>query len=121
MKTSLEHLPERKQREFAARRRNYPGRVVDLVERSSRTPRRMGRIFKIILFGSYARGTRVDERDVVVRHRPTSTFLRYRQQQGIGRSQVLGQGNRPADVGQEIETICRPYRAWRPRDQQLFE
>ena len=61
MKTSFEHLPERKQRELA--------RIVDLIHEefadavSGGTAdfKKKGRILKIILFGSYARGTWVDE------------------------------------------------------------
>lgn len=61
MKTSLEHLPEKKQRELA--------RVVDIIheefadalEGSSADFKKRGRIQKIILFGSFARGTDVDD------------------------------------------------------------
>ena len=61
MKSSLDHLPERKQREL--------GRVVELIHEefadalSGGTAdfKKKGRILKIILFGSYARGTWVDE------------------------------------------------------------
>ncbi|TBA41257.1 HEPN domain-containing protein [Rhizobium ruizarguesonis] len=61
MKSSLDHLPERKQRELA--------RVVDILHEefqdalkaSSAEFKKMGRILKIILFGSYARGDWVDE------------------------------------------------------------
>lgn len=61
MKTSLDHLPERKQRELA--------RVVDILHEEfedalaegSAEFKKKGRILKIILFGSYARGDWVDE------------------------------------------------------------
>lgn len=61
MKSSLEHLPEKKQRELA--------RVVEIIEEefadalagASAEFKKRGRILKIILFGSYARGTWVDE------------------------------------------------------------
>lgn len=61
MKSSLEHLPEKKQRELA--------RVVEIIEEefadalagASAAFKKRGRILKIILFGSYARGTWVDE------------------------------------------------------------
>jgi predicted nucleotidyltransferase/HEPN domain-containing protein len=61
MKTGLDHLPENKQREL--------GRIVDIVHEefedalSTGTAefKKKGRILKIILFGSYARGDWVDE------------------------------------------------------------
>lgn len=61
MKSSLEHLPEKKQRELA--------RVVEIIHEEFEDAARggeaefkkKGRIWKIILFGSYARGTWVDE------------------------------------------------------------
>ena len=61
MKTSLEHLPERKQRELARIVGIIQEEFADLVERSKSDAKKDGRIFKIILFGSYARGTWVDE------------------------------------------------------------
>ncbi|MCZ7865798.1 nucleotidyltransferase and HEPN domain-containing protein [Agrobacterium salinitolerans] len=61
MKTSLEHLPERKQRELARVVGIIQEEFADLVERSKSDAKKDGRIFKVILFGSYARGTWVDE------------------------------------------------------------
>ena len=61
MKTSLEHLPERKQRELARVVGIIQEEFADLVERSKSDAKKDGRIFKIILFGSYSRGTWVDE------------------------------------------------------------
>ena len=61
MKTSLEHLPERKQRELARVVGIIQEEFADLVERSKSDAKKDGRIFKIVLFGSYARGTWVDE------------------------------------------------------------
>ena len=61
MKTSLEHLPERKQRELARVVGIIQEEFADLVDRSKSDAKKDGRIFKIILFGSYARGTWVDE------------------------------------------------------------
>ncbi|MGV2019603.1 nucleotidyltransferase and HEPN domain-containing protein [Agrobacterium sp. 22-223-1] len=61
MKTSLEHLPERKQRELARVVGIIQEEFADLVERSKSDAKKDGQIFKIILFGSYARGTWVDE------------------------------------------------------------
>ena len=64
MKTSLDHLPRKKQRELA--------RVVEIIHEEFDTVvkagtaewKRRGRIYKIILFGSYARGGWVDEQHV---------------------------------------------------------
>lgn len=61
MKSSLEHLPEKKQRELA--------RAVEIIEEefagalngATADFKKRGHIKKIILFGSYARGTWVDE------------------------------------------------------------
>ena len=61
MKFSLDHLPSKKQKELE--------RVVDILheefedslKESSAAWKKRGRILKIILFGSYARGTWVDE------------------------------------------------------------
>src|SRR6266567_2110555 len=61
MKTSIDHLPEHKQCEL--------GRIVDILHEefedalkgSSAEFKKKGRILKIILFGSYARGDWVDE------------------------------------------------------------
>lgn len=89
MKSSLDHLPERKQRELA--------RVVDILHEefqdalkdSSAEFKKMGRILKVILFGSYARGDWVDEPHtlkgyrsdydllVIVNNRKLSDFATY--------------------------------------------
>lgn len=61
MKTDVDHLPERKQRELE--------RVVEILQEEFEDAlavgaaewKKRGRILKIILFGSYARGTWVDE------------------------------------------------------------
>lgn len=61
MKTSIDHLPEKKQREL--------GRVMDLIHEEfddavadgTAEFKKKGRILKVILFGSYARGDWVDE------------------------------------------------------------
>ncbi|RWI16826.1 nucleotidyltransferase and HEPN domain-containing protein [Mesorhizobium sp.] len=61
MKTSIDHLPEKKQREL--------GRVIDLIHEEfddaiadgAAEFKKKGRILKVILFGSYARGDWVDE------------------------------------------------------------
>lgn len=61
MKTSLEHLPEKKQRELARVVEIIHEEFADALEGGSADFRKRGRILKIILFGSYARGTFVDE------------------------------------------------------------
>lgn len=61
MKTSIDHLPEKKQRELR--------RVIDILHEefddaladSATEFKKKGRILKVILFGSYARGDWVDE------------------------------------------------------------
>lgn len=61
MKSSIDHLPEKKQREL--------GRVIDLIHEEfddavadgAAEFKKKGRILKVILFGSYARGDWVDE------------------------------------------------------------
>lgn len=61
MKTSIDHLPEKKQREL--------GRIMDLIHEEfddavadgTTEFKKKGRILKVILFGSYARGDWVDE------------------------------------------------------------
>ncbi|MQW58841.1 nucleotidyltransferase and HEPN domain-containing protein [Sinorhizobium meliloti] len=61
MKTSLEHLPEKKQRELARVVEIIHEEFADALEGSSAAFKKRGRILKVILFGSYARGTFVDE------------------------------------------------------------
>ncbi|MBK5571429.1 nucleotidyltransferase and HEPN domain-containing protein [Ensifer sp. SSB1] len=61
MKTSLEHLPEKKQRELARAVEIIHEEFADALEGSSADFKKRGRILKIILFGSFARGTYVDE------------------------------------------------------------
>ncbi|WVT76277.1 nucleotidyltransferase and HEPN domain-containing protein (plasmid) [Sinorhizobium chiapasense] len=61
MKTSLEHLPEKKQRELARVVEIIHEEFADALEGGSADFKKRGRILKIILFGSYARGTFVDE------------------------------------------------------------
>ncbi len=61
MKTSLDHLPPRKQRELA--------QVVDVLraglaaklENATQPHKRNGKILKVILYGSYARGGWVED------------------------------------------------------------
>jgi len=61
MRSSLEHLPEKKQRELARVVDIIQEEFADALEGSSAAFKKRGRILKIILFGSYARGTWVDE------------------------------------------------------------
>uniref|UniRef100_UPI003F494DD4 nucleotidyltransferase and HEPN domain-containing protein n=1 Tax=Ensifer adhaerens TaxID=106592 RepID=UPI003F494DD4 len=61
MKTSLEHLPEKKQRELARVVEIIHEEFADALQGGSSDFKKRGRILKIILFGSYARGTFVDE------------------------------------------------------------
>ncbi|MCA1439338.1 nucleotidyltransferase and HEPN domain-containing protein [Ensifer sp. IC4062] len=61
MRSSLEHLPEKKQRELARLVEIIHEEFADALEGSSAGFKKRGRILKIILFGSYARGTFVDE------------------------------------------------------------
>ncbi|SDG88038.1 nucleotidyltransferase and HEPN domain-containing protein [Pelagibacterium luteolum] len=61
MKSSLEHLPERKLREIARIVEIIHQEFEDALTEATSETRRRGRILKIILFGSYAKGTWVDE------------------------------------------------------------
>ncbi len=61
MKTSIEHLPEHKQEELARVVEILHVEFEDALSESSADWKKNGRILKIILFGSYARGDWVDE------------------------------------------------------------
>jgi predicted nucleotidyltransferase/HEPN domain-containing protein len=61
MKSSLDHLPERKQRELARIVEILHEEFDDALKESSADFKKMGRILKVILFGSYSRGDWVDE------------------------------------------------------------
>ncbi|MFA1627607.1 nucleotidyltransferase and HEPN domain-containing protein [Rhizobium mongolense] len=61
MRSSLEHLPEEKQRELARVVAIIHEEFADALAGTSAAFKKRGRILKIILFGSYARGTWVDE------------------------------------------------------------
>ncbi|MBZ9739806.1 MULTISPECIES: nucleotidyltransferase and HEPN domain-containing protein [unclassified Mesorhizobium] len=61
MKSSLDHLPSTKQRELARIIEILLEELEDALKGSSAEFKKMGRILKIILFGSYARGDWVDE------------------------------------------------------------
>ena len=61
MKTSLDHLPERKRREID-RVKEILLEEFESAMTTANGRRRRGRVYKIILFGSYARGEWVDEK-----------------------------------------------------------
>ncbi len=61
MKSSLNHLPDHKQRELARIVQILLEELEDALKEGSAEFKKMGRILKIILFGSYARGDWVDE------------------------------------------------------------
>lgn len=61
MKTSLDHLPQRKQRELARIVEVLHEEFEDALKKGTADFKKRGRILKIILFGSYGRGTWVDE------------------------------------------------------------
>lgn len=61
MKISLDHLPESKQRNVARIVEIIHEEFEDALREAKSEVKRRGRILKIILFGSYARGTWVDE------------------------------------------------------------
>ncbi|TCU16399.1 nucleotidyltransferase and HEPN domain-containing protein [Rhizobium sullae] len=61
MRSSLEHLPEEKQRELARVVAIIHEEFADALSGTSAAFKKRGRILKIILFGSYSRGTWVDE------------------------------------------------------------
>ncbi|WP_144578816.1 nucleotidyltransferase and HEPN domain-containing protein [Agrobacterium sp. DE0009] len=61
MRSDIGHLPHTKQRELERVVRIIHEEFAGIVERSKSEAKKDGRIYKIILFGSYARGTWVDE------------------------------------------------------------
>ncbi len=61
MKSSLDHIPHRKQRELARALEILHEEFEDALNEAQPTSRSADSILKIILFGSYARGTFVDE------------------------------------------------------------
>jgi predicted nucleotidyltransferase len=61
MKTSLDHLPETKRQELS-RILEILFREFDDASRNRNVARKQGRILKVVLFGSYARGDWVDDR-----------------------------------------------------------
>jgi predicted nucleotidyltransferase/HEPN domain-containing protein len=61
MRTDLDHLPHGKQREIARVTEILFEEFTDAMKSASSPKKKEGRIVKIVLFGSYARGTWVDE------------------------------------------------------------
>jgi predicted nucleotidyltransferase/HEPN domain-containing protein len=61
MKTSLEHLPESKRRELSLATEILFAEFQDAIIGGTMPHKRQGRILKIILFGSYARGDWVED------------------------------------------------------------
>jgi predicted nucleotidyltransferase/HEPN domain-containing protein len=61
MKTSLEHLPETKRRELARVVEILFSEFEEAIAGGTMPHKRMGRILKVVLFGSYARGDWVDD------------------------------------------------------------
>lgn len=72
MKTSLDHLPEGKRRELALVVRILFEEFEAVTARASQQWKKGGRILKVVLYGSYARGGWVD--DPVGGYRSTMTF-----------------------------------------------
>jgi predicted nucleotidyltransferase/HEPN domain-containing protein len=62
VKTSLDHLPEAKRRELARIVEILFAEFEDATKAKQIATRKMGRILKIVLFGSYARGDWVEDR-----------------------------------------------------------
>ena len=61
MRTDLDHLPERKQRELERAVRILHGEFANATALATADWKKRGRILKIILYGSHARGTWVDD------------------------------------------------------------
>ena len=57
MRTDLDHLPHGKQREIARVTEILFEEFTDAMKSASSPKNKEGRILKIVLFGSYARGT----------------------------------------------------------------
>jgi predicted nucleotidyltransferase/HEPN domain-containing protein len=89
MKTSLDHIPPRKQRELARVLEILHEEFEDALKEGTADFKKRGRILKIILFGSYAKGGWVDEPFtmkgyrsdfdllVIVNHRKLCDFAEY--------------------------------------------
>jgi predicted nucleotidyltransferase/HEPN domain-containing protein len=87
MRTSLDHLPEAKRRELARVVEILFSEFEDAIVGGTMPHKRQGRILKIVLFGSYARGDWVNDSDggyvsdydllVVVNHEKLTEVLEY--------------------------------------------
>jgi predicted nucleotidyltransferase/HEPN domain-containing protein len=87
MRTSLDHLPEAKRRELARVVEILFAEFEDVVAGATMPHKRQGRILKIVLFGSHARGDWVNDPDggyvsdydllVVVNHEKLTQVLEY--------------------------------------------
>ncbi|AWI61426.1 hypothetical protein AB395_00006249 (plasmid) [Sinorhizobium fredii CCBAU 45436] len=75
MRSSVEHLPEKKQQELARVVEVIHEEFSDALEGGSAAFKKRGRILKIILFGSYARGTFVDEPQTIKGYRSDYDIL----------------------------------------------
>ncbi|MEE8098988.1 MAG: nucleotidyltransferase, partial [Hyphomicrobium sp.] len=61
MKTSLDHLPRRKQTELQRAVDVLFAEFDDMLKLATQPEKKRGRILKIILYGSYARGDWVED------------------------------------------------------------
>lgn len=61
MKTSLDHLPDQQQQELGRIREILLEEFEKAIANATSTHKRNGKVYKIVLFGSYARGDWVDE------------------------------------------------------------
>jgi predicted nucleotidyltransferase len=87
MRTELDHLPPAKQRELARAVQILMAEFDEVTARATQPCRRNGKIYKIILFGSYARDDWVDEPEngyqsdfdllIVVSHRDLTEIADY--------------------------------------------
>jgi predicted nucleotidyltransferase/HEPN domain-containing protein len=87
MRTDLDHLPPAKQRELARAVQILMSEFEEVTARATQPWRRNGKIYKIILFGSYARNDWVDEPEngyqsdfdllIVVSHRDLTEIADY--------------------------------------------
>jgi predicted nucleotidyltransferase/HEPN domain-containing protein len=87
MRTDLDHLPPAKQRELARAVQILMSEFDEVTARATQPWRRNGKIYKIILFGSYARNDWVDEPEngyqsdfdllIVVSHRDLTEIADY--------------------------------------------
>lgn len=94
MKTSIVHLPERKQRELARVVEVLHEEFEDALKDGTADFKKRGRILKIILFGSYARGNWVDEPHTKKAYRSDYDILVVVNNSKLTDSHVIGQKRR---------------------------